>query len=151
MNKFAILNTMQRSVKRLTKDTWSLSVNYTHQGVTRNRVTAYICSSKDGKFYVTRTASIEGYKNFMSALAALMTFFIKDAIDLVKSMRFGLNDQIEDLDARIIADVCGYGYKLTMPKVERPSIPVYDRGPKKEVLHPLRRAVTKFFGGNYHR
>lgn len=144
MNKFYILNMMQKSVvdcKDFDRDgqgmpCWELKATYTYEGVTRSRTVTFIVKNAQGYHTV---GDLKTYKTFMAALASLMDHFVYVMKSLVKSMAFDSYDNVIDSVFQPI------------PEFTVPALPTYDRGPKKQVLHPLRRHVTKHYEGRYSR
>lgn len=148
VNKFATLNMMQNNCKKMSDmgECWELKVTCKMGSLIRSRVVAFI-RKIEGEYVVTLTSKV--FKSFMAALASLFDEYVTSFQKLVMAMACPVGERLEDWQDRVNAAVCeilGGSHK-----VERPSRPTYDRGDKKEALHPLRRAVTKFFGGKYER
>ncbi|AZV02212.1 hypothetical protein Arno18_26 [Pectobacterium phage Arno18] len=148
-NKFQALNKMQKSLRVYTSQlgsvskAWELSVSFTRDGITRTRGVSFI-QRIGNKYHVTLTG--QTFNSFMGALGSLVNLWLESLRNLIFSM-FGQYDgkSINRTDEAV------KNFLAPVPQVEKPRLPTYDRGPKKEVLHPLRRLVTKVFGGVYSR
>lgn len=138
MNKFLVLNTMQKSLVRSNETHWEVSAHHTVDALKRVRLVSFIIKSDKG-YCVTLTETT--HKTFMGALASLMGHYLSTLRHLIQSMLCCC-----PLDAHK-----ALGEVFTPGDFSRPSLPTYDRGPKKEYLHPLRKAVTAMFGGKYSR
>lgn len=145
INRFYTLNLMQKSVSKFHSTTWELRAKVGN----RSRCVSFIRKDAHG-YTVTMTGYT--YKTFMAALASLIGFFINEVWNLVKSDS-PLNHtgkDISDSVKRMLnnpASIPAEHIDLSVPHR-----PTYDRGPKKEYLHPLRKAVTKLIGlGKYSR
>lgn len=141
INKFFTLNQMQKSLTvsespffSVTK-TWELKASHAVKAVKRSRCVTFITKSADG-YHVTLTGIT--HNTFMGALASVIGAYANELYKLISSMVFPAKCDITK-------------HLNPLQAFEVPEIPVYDRGAKKEYLHPLRRAVTKLFGGVYHR
>ncbi|MCX8289095.1 hypothetical protein [Enterobacter pseudoroggenkampii] len=92
MNKFAVLNHMQRNVKAENYGangsikSWNVSASFTYKGITRTRTISYITKVK-GEYVISFTG--EKYKTFMGALSSLMVRYLCSLTSLVASSIFG--------------------------------------------------------------
>lgn len=86
MNKFKIINLMQKSViKQGDEQSWLLVVKHKHETVSRVRTVSFIIKKAAG-FVVTRTGRT--HRNFMSALASMTHEFIYTLRCLIASMLY---------------------------------------------------------------
>lgn len=149
INRFYTLNKMQKSVHNFHSTAWELKASFNK----RSRCVSFIRKDHDG-YTVTRTGIT--YSTFMAALASLIEFYIMDIWNLVRS-----EAPLSHTPAEVSESVKLYlsdaaSWDLTWEAdnsidMSVPRLPAYDRGPKKEYLHPLRKAVTQMFGGKYSR
>lgn len=149
VNKFVTLNMMQSMTKKCPDmgDCWGVKVTCKMKSVIRSRAVAFI-RKIDGVYLVTLTMT--KHKTFMGALASLMPLYVESLQKLVMSMAYPVGERTADWELKVnaaVAEILGGKPE----KVARPVKPTYDRGDKKEYLHPLRRAITKLFGGKYSR
>lgn len=89
MNKFYILNTMQKSLEKQS-GSWSVNVSHSEGQVTRKRTLSHILKTTDG-YLVTRTGAT--HKTFMAALASFIVEYVQALKDLITSMLFGEAEQ----------------------------------------------------------
>lgn len=149
INKFFTLNKMQKSVSKYSRDAWELRVNH----MKRSRTVTFI--RKDDHGYTVIMTGIT-YKSFMAALASLIGFYINELWKLVKSnspLDYKSSDVSEQV-AMLLSNAGTWNLEFEPDNsidMSVPRLPTYDRGPKKEYLHPLRKAVTRWFGGKYSR
>lgn len=150
INKFYTLNKMQKSVSKYSRDSWELRVNH----LKKSRTVTFIRKEDHG--YTVIMTGIT-YKTFMGALASLIDFYINELWKLVKSnspIDYKPSDISEQV-AMLLSNAGTWNIDFEPDNsidMSVPRLPTYDRGPKKEVLHPLRKAVTKLIGlGKYSR
>lgn len=150
INRFYTLNKMQKSVHNFHSTAWELKASFNK----RSRCVSFIRKDHDG-YTVTRTGIT--YSNFMAALASLIEFYIMDIWNLVRS-EAPLKHTAAEISESVklyLSDAASWdlnlGLDLSPVDMSVPRLPTYDRGPKKEFLHPLRKAVTRMFGGKYSR
>lgn len=93
MNKFFILNTMQKSIASQGSGCWVLNASHRHAQVKRTRAISFIFKTSSG-YLVTRTGS--NHKTFMAALASLLVEFISAIRVLITSMLF--DDSSQDIE-----------------------------------------------------
>lgn len=150
INRFYTLNKMQKSVHNFHSTAWELKASFNK----RSRCVSFIRKDHDG-YTVTRTGIT--YSNFMAALASLLEFYIMDIWNLIRS-EAPLSHTAAEISESVklyLSDAASWdlnlGLDLSPVDMSVPRLPTYDRGPKKEYLHPLRKAVTRMFGGKYSR
>lgn len=150
INRFYTLNKMQKSIHNFHSTAWELKASFNK----RSRCVSFIRKDHDG-YTVTRTGIT--YSNFMAALASLLEFYIMDVWNLVRS-EAPLSHTAAEISESVklyLSDAASWdlnlGLDLSPVDMSVPRLPAYDRGPKKEYLHPLRKAVTRMFGGKYSR
>lgn len=149
INRFYTLNKMQKSVHNFHSTAWELKASFNK----RSRCVSFIRKDHDG-YTVTRTGIT--YSNFMAALASLLEFYIMDIWNLVRS-EAPLSHTAAEISESVklyLSDAASWDLDFEPDNsinMSVPRLPTYDRGPKKEYLHPLRKAVTRWFGGKYSR
>lgn len=99
MNKFAVLNTMQRNITLdssfMNMKTWAVNIKHTYKGVTRSRSIAYITKVK-GSYVISMTG--EKFKTFMGALASLILRYTSSLLALIASMIFDDNSTTSEIE-----------------------------------------------------
>lgn len=149
INRFFVLNKMQKETVKFHSTAWELRATFGK----RSRCVTYI--RKDDNGYTVTLTGIT-YQNFMAALASMVDFYINEIWKLVRSAS-PLNNTAQDVSESVklfLSSPAQWDLSLKAEKVDMsvPRLPTYDRGPKKEYLHPLRKAVTKLIGmGKYSR
>lgn len=148
INKFTTLNMMQYSTKKCPDmgDCWELKVTCKMKSVIRSRVVAFI-RKIEGDYVVTLTS--KRFKSFMAALASLFSEYVEALRKLIMAMACPVGAKTSDYE--MIVDKAMVEFLKPRQPVPVPHLPTYDRGAKKEVLHPLRRKVTEAMGGKYSR
>ncbi len=116
----------------------------------RSRSVSFIRKDQHG-YTVTMTGIT--YQTFMAALASLLDFYINDIWKLVRS-ESPLSNTASDVTESVkmyLSNAASWdlGDLETGTDMSVPRLPTYDRGSKKEVLRPLRKAVTRLFGGKH--
>lgn len=146
INRFYTLNKMQRSVSKFHATVWELRASFGK----RSRTVSFIRKDAHG-YTVTMTATT--YPTFMAALASLIDFYVNEIWNLVRSeTRLSHTaSEISEAVKMYLSNAASWdlGDLDTGIDMSVPRLPTYDRGPKKEVLRPLRKAVTRWFGGKY--
>lgn len=148
INRFYTLNKMQKSVHKFHATSWELKASFGK----RSRTISFIRKDHDG-YTVTMTGIT--YKTFMAALASLIDFYVNEIWNMVRSeTRLShTTTEVSEAVKMYLSNAASWDLGDLDNSIDMsvPRLPTYDRGPKKEVLRPLRKAVTRWFGGKYSR
>lgn len=151
INKFYTLNKMQsQELSKFHNTAWELRATFNG----KSRCVSFIRKTEHG-YDVTLTQTT--HKTFMAALASLIPAYVNQVYLLIRStvpLDYTSKDVSDILEMKLTNAAnwdLDFKFKPKNVDLSVPRLPTYDRGPKKEVLHPLRKAVTRFFGGKYSR
>ena len=149
INRFYTLNKMQKETSKFHATAWEVRASFGKV----SRTLSFI--RKDAAGYTVAMTGIT-YNSFMAALASLIDFYINEVWKLVRSQS-PLDNTASDVTESVklyLSNAASWDLDFEPDNsidMSVPRLPTYDRGPKKEHLHPLRKAVTRMFGGKYSR